>query len=151
MSHDIGAALQLYDVAYDTVVARGFEREIAWQRSLTFQNFSETDLLREAAWVILTSGFRTSIVNRIFSYISLCFCDWESSPAILASALQCRMTALAALNYPAKIDAILAVADTVSTVGFGELKQRILENPINELQRFPFIGGVTSFHLAKNL
>jgi hypothetical protein len=35
--------------------------------------------------------------------------------------------------------------------GFGPLRAKLSEDPITELQAFPFIGPTTSWHLAKNL
>ena len=125
--------------------------EIAWQRAASPDRFTETDLLREAAWVILCSGFREAVVRRAFGYISLCFCDWESASAIVEAASACMLAARSAFNNPQKLAAIVQVARCVNTETFAALKRRILEQPVAELRRFPFIGDVTVWHLAKNL
>jgi hypothetical protein len=66
-------------------------------------------------------------------------------------AATCRSTALARFNNPRKIDAIIAVAGDIHSMGFGRMRQQMILDPLNTLRRFPFIGPVTSIHLAKNL
>ncbi len=144
-------ALDFYRDAHEYVTSGGFGGEVAWQESMCFEAFTESDLLREAAWVILCTGYKESILRRKFNYLSLCFCDWESGIAITSREAQCRSTALAGFNNPRKIDAILQIARSVSTQGFPTLKSAIVTNPICRLQDFPYIGPVTAWHLAKNL
>jgi hypothetical protein len=151
MSTDLSAALQFYVEAWRFAHESGFSAELEWQKSLDFAGFSESDLLRETAWVVLCSGFREKIVREVFDYISLCFCDWESSEAILQTSEACRLAAFSAFQNKKKIDALIKIAGLVHQVGFEYWKQRILQDPITALQAFPFIGGVTAFHLAKNL
>lgn len=50
-------ALSLYKTAHEEVLA-GFANEITWQRQRAGYQFTERDLLRETAWVILCSGFQ---------------------------------------------------------------------------------------------
>lgn len=125
--------------------------EVAWQRAVSPSRFTETDLLREAAWVILCSGFREAVVRRAFGHISLCFYDWESAGAIVEATPACVLAARSAFNNPQKLTAIVQVARRINAETFPALKRRILEQPAAELRRFPFIGDVTAWHLAKNL
>ena len=143
--------VDFYKIAKQKLMGSNFAEEIAWQHRLDFRHFTETDLLREAAWVILCSGFRESVVRQAFSFISLCFCDWQSSAVICECAEQCRATAFAGFKNPKKIDAIIQTAKLVDRHGFTQFKSNILEDPIQALQVFPFIGPITAFHLAKNL
>ena len=140
-----------YEQAKHVVVSLGFQNELEWQHSLQAHCFSESDLLRESAWVILCSGFRETIVRRMFDHISLCFCDWESARTICELRHQCRSCALSRFSNMKKIDAILRTAEYVDGIGFEQFKARILTSPIAALQVLPFIGPVTAFHLAKNL
>jgi hypothetical protein len=138
-------------------LARGYSRsarlaaEVDWQRSADFAIFSETDLLRETAWVILCSGFREAIVRRIFNHVSLSFVDWESAEIILENRDLCVRAAMGSIANSMKLNAIVACAERIATNGFEPLKRAVLLDPIPELQRFPFIGPVTVWHLAKNL
>src|SRR5713226_5541406 len=151
MSGNLELALRTFAKAREHVAYTNRLWEVEWQRTRRASQFTETDLLREAAWVILCSGFREAIVRRRFDYISLSFCDWETAGSIVKSAGACRASALASLGNAKKMDAIVGVAERIYRVGFVRLKQRILSEPINELRKFPFIGPVTSWHLAKNL
>jgi hypothetical protein len=127
------------------------QAEIEWQRNAHFESFCETQLLREAAWVILCSGFREGIVRRIFNHISLCFFDWEDASSIVKNREICVRAARASLNYDLKLQAIVSCAEVIATEGFEPFKRCVLRDPVGELQRLPFIGPITVFHLAKNL
>jgi hypothetical protein len=145
------AAVAFYAAAKIHLGESIFESEIQWQASRTLDKFTEQDLLREAAWVILCSGFRESVIRNSFSFISLCFCEWESAAVISASSELCRATALAAFRNERKIDAIVRTALYINAVGFEGYKKEILEDPLLALRRLPYIGEVTAYHLAKNL
>ena len=142
---------EAYFRAKAKVLSAGYADEVSWQLSRQTKAIDETDLLRESAWVILSSGFRESIVKKIFTYISLCFYDWESAGVITQNRDMCRATALSAINHVGKIDGIIRVAEIIDKTGFNVLKQRIITDPICELMRFPYVGKITAYHLAKNL
>ena len=144
-------ALNVFRVAEREVVAAGYAWEAKWQRTRAFSTFSESELLREAAWVILCSGFREASVRRWFDYISLCFCDWHSALEIAQHRNACVQTALSAFRHEKKINAIAHVAEIICEQGFNQLRCTIQKQPIPELQRLPYVGPVTSWHLAKNL
>ena len=141
----------MYYQMKNNVIDSGFEREIEWQSLRSPDDFSESDLLREIAWVILCSGFNEAVIRKKFSYISLCFCDWESAEEIFLNSENCKATALRTFNNESKIDAIIKVAGTVLCAGFDDIKGKIIEEPISTLIDFPYIGKVTALHLAKNL
>jgi hypothetical protein len=151
LTGDLEHALQIFSEATAYVNAKGLRAEVDWQRRADFLRSAETDLLREAAWVILCTGFRESVVRRVFDHVSLCFCDWESASAIVQAFPTCRDAALASFHNRAKLDAIVEVARRVDRIGFGEIKRAVSRDPINELQQFAYIGSVTAWHLAKNL
>jgi hypothetical protein len=149
---DTRAALLLFKRAFEYIeCSENGREELEWQRNANWNSFTETDLLREAAWVVLCSGFRESIVRRVFDHISLCFCDWESADAIVKAAPFCKIAAHASFKNRAKLDAIVGIADDVHSAGFSEFKLAVLKSPIETLQKLPFIGPITSWHLAKNL
>jgi hypothetical protein len=129
----------------------GLDREVEWQRRVTFHEFGEPDLLRQSAWVVLCSGFRVSVVEQIFDHVSLCFCDWESADAIVSAFPACRDAALASFGHRRKLDAIVEIARRIRRSSFTRMKRDILCDPIGELQKLPYIGGITAAHLAKNL
>ena len=151
MAPNFSAARSVYRLAENYVTKSGFRGEIDWQRNTAAENVSESDFLREIAWVILCSGFRERTIRRMFDYLSLCFCDWESAKSIVESDPSCRIAARVLFNHNIKLSAITNAAYRVNRIGFPQLKQAILNDPIHELQRFQYIGPVTVLHLAKNL
>jgi len=144
-------AQQIFDRARQYISAAGLDSEVNWHRGLDFRSFSEPQLLSELAWVILCSGFRESTVRRSFDHISLCYFDWESSGLIRAHGDLCVRAAMSSFRNEAKLRAIVQCADMIDSAGFERLKLLILRDPIAELQKFPFIGPITVWHLAKNV
>ena len=144
-------ALDTFKRAEAYVMSLGFRTEIDFQQSRHVEQTSESDFLSESAWVVLCSGFRERIVRKMFSHLSLCFCDWESASAILKREHLCRSTALELFAYPAKIDAILSIARTVAARGYQNYQEWFRSDPTVRLQELPFIGPITACHLAKNL
>ena len=142
---------EMYGDFREFVVRSGYEGELDWQGSLEFEAITEVDFLRETAWVVLSAGFKESIVRSIFPALSEAFLDWGSAREIVEAKALCRQEALAVFASTAKIDAIIAIAQTVDRVGFGVVKAHIRDGQTEYLQQFPFIGPVTRFHLGKNL
>jgi hypothetical protein len=138
-------------LAKTEIVCAGYADEIDWQQSVRFEEVTESDLLRENAWVVLSCGMRESIVRARFPKVAACFHDWESADRVLADMPQCRERALRYFHHPAKIDAIITCAQWIVMEGFARAKEAIYRNPLVALQWLPFIGPVTVYHLAKNL
>ena len=148
---ELVTVLDLYQTAQNEVRAAGYDWEIEWQRSREFSTISESEFLREAAWVILCSGFKEAYVQKRFGYISLCFCDWESAHEIMRNRRACVATAMSHFRNERKLNAIAKIADILCEEGFLSFRRQLQEDPIKRLQELPFIGPVTSWHLAKNL
>lgn len=151
MKGDISEALRIYAQARRYVSQAGLDSEVTWQRSLEWEAFGESDLLRQCAWVILCGGFKEAVIRRLFDHISLCFCDWESAHEIAGSAEGCTAAALRVFRNKSKVHAIVEMAKRVETETFDRIKHAIHLDPIGELQKFSYIGPVTAVHLAKNL
>lgn len=151
MRANLTVAINFFSKALSYVEQAGLSDEIVWQREADFAEFTESELLREHAWVALCSGFRESAVRRVFDHVSLCFCDWESAEAIVSAGEICCTTAAFSFANRLKLRGILSTARLINNIGFEEFKQSVLADPINQLQVLPFIGPVTSWHLAKNL
>jgi len=133
------------------VIAAGFAQEVDWQARRAFSQLDETTFLQEAAWVILCSGFRESVVRRSFAPVSRAFRHWRTAVSITAHEEQCRANALLAYNHSGKIDAICAVARRVAHNGFTVVRQAIDAGGVEYLRTLPYIGQVTAYHLAKNI
>jgi hypothetical protein len=146
------AALALaYVKAKQVVLAAGFGWEIVWQRNRAAAGFSEPDLLREAAWVILSAGMRESVIRSKFPAISKSFLHWRAAADIVHSTENCFHSALQHFRHKSKIRAICNVAELVNKKGFNAVAEEVQTDPFTALQQFPFIGPITTYHLAKNL
>jgi len=148
---DLAGAVRVLSLARDYIHRAGLQSEVEWQRSTAIAGFTESEFLRESAWVILCSGFRESVVRRVFDYISLCFCDWESATAIAEAKSLCINSASRSFRNETKLTAILTIAQMVHRNGFTAVKAAVLADPIKELAKLPHIGPITVWHLAKNL
>jgi len=145
------ALIQHYREAKSWVQCSPYVHEIAWQESLHGFDISESHFLREYAWVVLNSGFREKVIRRYFDYISLCFCDWESAEIIELNEHVCIATVLPVFRNRRKLEAIVATARLLNRSGFEWLKASLEKDAISTLSSLPFVGAITSWHLAKNL
>jgi hypothetical protein len=148
---DSAALARAYLQAKRSVLAAGFGWEIVWQRSRRIVALSESALLREAAWVILSAGMREAVIRLKFPAVSESFLRWRSAAEIAGSAESCFREAMQHFGHGLKIKAICTVASMVNQKGFDAIMEEVRIDPIPALQQFPFIGPITSFHLAKNL
>ena len=133
------------------VIAKGYAREIKKYTEIHPDRIPEEIFLYEAAWVILSSWFREAVVRKMIKDISAAFLDWSSAAKICSNRDSCREKALAVFGNRKKIDAILKVAEIVATEGYEVVRRRIKEEKISYLKTLPYIGKITSFHLARNL
>lgn len=141
----------MYESFRETVVRSGFGPELHWQAGVDLDVTTETHFLREAAWVVLTTGFNERVIRHRFRQISEAFFDWSSAQRVSEAKCTCRPRALAVFSNRAKIDAIIEIAEIVAEAGFPRVKNRIRSEGVRFLQELPYIGPVTSFHLAKNI
>jgi hypothetical protein len=133
------------------VVEAGFVDEIDWQEEQPNAAVSETQLLSEAAWVILNSGMRESVVRGLFPRISRAFLEFESVSLVLQDASACRRRARRVFNHPRKIDAILEFARQTEEMGAAALVARLRYEGVEFLCALPYFGPATSRHLGKIL
>lgn len=141
----------LYLVLKERVVDAGYGDEVDWHAELEFESTTEEEFLREAAWVVLTSGFRESIVRDCFGGVSAAFLDWRSASRIAACRDRCEGRALKVFGNTRKIRAIGSIVGQVAEDGYEKVKNGVRRGGVTYLRRFPFIGPVTSYHLAKNI
>lgn len=151
MTHRQRIIGDIYIKIKEAVISEGFATEIDWQNDIQFSQITECDLLREAAWVVLSSGMRESIIREKFSAISAAFYCWESAGKIVRYSEQCRVNALAIFHHCKKIDAIITIAKRISAEEFETFKMYIQRDRIDFIQTLPFMGPATAYHLAKNI
>lgn len=137
--------------AKQCVIQSGYSDEILWQESTNFNLIDEKTFLKEAAWVILNSGMRESLIRKLFSRISACFFKWESAERITKKKDYCIAKALSIFNNVGKIRAIATLAEDVYRKGIDRVKLEIRETGIDRIMCYPFMGKATSYHFAKNI
>ena len=151
MSSAIKPIAARYLDAKEYLLACGYAPEIDWQDELDVDLMTETSFLREAAWVVLSAGMAERVVRSVFPYVTASFCDWSRASSIVNNSDQCRKSALRVFRHEGKVDAILEIARRVDVLGFTEVYARVIQGGPEFLATFPYIGEVTSLHLAKNL
>lgn len=137
--------------AKEAVIQAGFSPEIDWQDQVKFSQVTESDFLRESAWVVLSSGMRESVIRSKFPSVTEAFYSWASAQRIVSNADRCRQRALSVFGHRAKIEAIVTIARRIDGDGFKSVCSRIREEGTDYIRSLPFMGPATSFHLAKNL
>ena len=141
----------LYVDARRKVIDAGYGWEIEWQASRDVRKISESQFLREAAWVVLSTGFRESVVRRYFRAISDAFLDWTDAKAISREVDACQERAMEVFGNRQKIRAIAEIVTRVAEVGMDGVRERIQAEGVRYLQEFPYVGPITAYHLAKNI
>ena len=151
MTQQLEQLVDRYVEAKEVIIGEGFESELDWQQELDFSHSQESDFLREAAWVILSSGMREATIRMKFPEITTAFLGFNNAADIVERASTCRIDAMKLFRHPGKIDAIISMAYRVVIDGFDSIKNSINRYGVKFLQSFDFIGPATSYHLAKNL
>jgi hypothetical protein len=139
-----------YLIAKRVVVDGGFAHEIAWQAAAGPARLTAAAFVREAAWVVLSSGMRESIVRALFGRLAQALHDFEPS-AMSADRQGTRAAAVTVFGHEGKINAILDIAITADRLGEDGLREAMHSDPKSFLCSLPYVGPVTWRHLAKNL
>jgi len=148
---DLDRLVGFYLLAKSVVLGEGFRDEVEWQDRLQFCEVGESHFLREAAWVVLSSGMRETVIRRKFAAFSIAFYDWSSARRISKHAQLCKKNASRVFAHVGKIDSIIEIARLIDSQGFEAFKGRVGTEGVAFLRSLPFIGPTTSFHLAKNI
>lgn len=143
--------LRSYLLAEQFVLSRGYVDEICWQERNSMDDLTESRFLSECAWVILSGGMSYSVVNSLFDRFSECFLNWSSASSIVLHSSKCFNSAFRIFGNPKKLYAILEIAEIVNEEGFNKVLQNIERYQVEYLQKLPFVGPITSYHLAKNI
>ena len=140
-----------YVEAKEIVINEGYADELDWQLEVDLKNNTESDFLREAAWVVLSSGMRESIVRSKFADISSAFLNFESSEKIIEQVEQCKKNAYKCFKHTGKINAIVSIVFRVFFDGYDSIQKSVGFYGVDFLKSLDYIGPATSFHLAKNI
>jgi hypothetical protein len=142
--------VQSYLTAKRVVVDGGFAHEIARQAAAGLVTLTPAAFVREAAWVVLSSGMRESVVRALFGRLASALREFD--PAVLsAERPAARAAALTVFRHEGKVNAILNIAVTADHLGEDGLREALRADPRQFLGSLPYVGPVTWRHLAKNL
>lgn len=133
------------------ITNRGYSDEIDWQDNLYLENIFESTFLREAAWVVLSSGMRETVIRKVFPIVSSAFFNWESASIIVENKDYCLSAALNSFGHLGKIKALVHISEMVNEIGFGTVLSRIKKDKLDFIQTFPFMGPATAYHFGKNI
>jgi hypothetical protein len=148
---DLRQIAKAYYVAKQALLRQGYAEELDWQCSLSIGDLKEQEFLREAAWVILSSGMSETVIRSKFDDISRAFFDWTSAKVIATNARDCKERAFCHFGHSSKLDAIVDIACHVENAGFAAVVERVIDRGVDYLRQFAFLGPATSYHLAKNI
>lgn len=140
-----------YMGAKEFIIDAGFGGEVDWQSEVRFDWVTEADFLRETAWVVLATGFREENVRQRFGAVSEAFFGWCDARRICRCRENCQERALAGFGNRRKIEAIGEIACRVAARGIEYIKDEVRSRGVEYLQELPYLGPVTSWHLAKNI
>jgi hypothetical protein len=141
----------LYRGARRLTVLAGDGQNVAYFSGLTPDLLLERDFLREVTFAIFCSGFREATLQRKWPALRRAFDDWDSPEAILHSRDLVRAQALDVFNSERKVDAALTAVEMVAADGWDQIQDLLAQAGPHYLTRFPMIGPVTCYHVARNL
>lgn len=122
-----------FELILETIISLGYSHEVEWARNVKPCTNANVFLM-EYVWVVLNSGMKNQIARKIYDRITKAWGNGEET--------------WTAFGHKGKVKAI----DTVRN-NYPEYFQNYLDagDKIEFLKSLPFIGGITCFHLAKNL
>lgn len=133
------------------VLDAGFAYEVDWQEDLRLSDVTESKFLEEHAWVVFSSGFREAVLREKFPDLRLAFAEFASGGNIWSDRIRCQREALRIFNHPGKVRAVLECSRLVYECGFEVVRSQVMRFGVEFLQELPYLGPVTSLHLAKNI
>jgi hypothetical protein len=133
------------------LIELGYADELDWQESINLADANETDILREGAWAILSCGLSERAVRSVFPRLASVFDDWRRPSEIARSRSKRIRSAQRWFNHPAKLNAIVNLADFVAEQGAKRFIELLDCEPDQVNTRVPFLGPVSTRHLKKSL
>jgi len=125
--------VEQYRGLYRKVSKAGYWCEIQWARSLGPCRKARV-FAYEAIWVIISSGMKNQVARKIEEKVY--------------DAINCGQAIKCAFRHKGKAEAIQYIVDNHERL-FAEYLAA--EDKLAYLESLPWIGGITKYHLAKNL
>jgi hypothetical protein len=142
---ELAALVDGYMRARRCIIAAGYEDDLKWAESLQRIKPDARYVMLEGAWVILNSGFRFTVAQKLWPALRAAFHDFD--PARVDES--CLPAALKVLKHEGKLRAMVALASWLRSEGHERLVELADDPP--RLTVIPFIGDVTCWHFAKVL
>lgn len=155
----------IYELYLDACewVAENFFSDIVWVEKVLSPEYTKSItpelFLSNYAYVVLCSGFRNKTGEAAWLRMNEDTGGWHLDNFCNKSVGIVKALFLSYFNNESKVSAICGVGawlykDGIRVVPFAHFKNLmndLNESTIHTLQRFPFIGPVTQYHLARNL
>lgn len=128
-----------------------FVDEIAWANSIsprTFKYLKLKHFLSEYCWVVYASGFKVSILEKIYPNLQAAFKDFDIEAINRMRSIQ---PVLDVFNNERKASNFLDGTKQIAKQGFTDYKRQLKEEGMDLLEKLPGIGPITKYHLAKNI
>ena len=122
-----------------------------------FEEITPEFFFSEYCWVVYTSGFNAKIVSKLFPALQEIYAPLVGVFKTFRSDVntnEIETKALGIINNKRKVKSIISVAvnsgKEINQLGWLKYKETKLNSP-DKLQKLPFIGPITCYHLARNI
>jgi len=110
---------------------------------------TKEEFYREYAYVVYNSGFRNAIVEAKWPRLLSAYNGFQIV-YVSEHPVQVYSDAMQIISHKGKTRAIIDAARTIRDLDWPNFKKEV-NNDFMTLKRFPFIGDVTVYHLARNM
>jgi hypothetical protein len=117
--------------------------------AVSLADLTEQMILREGAWVILSVGFRATVVQKVFPALTDAFMGWSSATEIISNAGRCCQAATLVFRNRPKVMAVVALADRLACRGKAWFAENMCDG--RAVLGLPMFGAVTTAHFQMNL
>lgn len=142
---------RIYNHAKEKVILAGFIDDITWQAARDLDKTSCTDFLCNLSHVILNSGMRGEIIDRVWPGVYNAFFEFDENSLRQIPLDYCFKAAFVHFKNEKKLKAIISGIQIVQSESWETIRYEIKMYGVDYLERFPFIGPITKYHLAKNI
>lgn len=149
---NLGLGSKEYFKQAKTFVETFYGDEIRRISSTKFDEVTPEFFFNECVWVIHATGFSAKAVGKFFPRLTEAYGTWQQASTRSFDRTWDKVKSVC--NNKPKAKAVCGIAKIigsgVSTHGWEKFRQKELSAP-EFLQKLPFIGSVTCYHLARNI
>lgn len=130
-------------------VKRARPDELHWARGIkSFGTMTLKDFLSNYCWVVYTSGFKVSVIEKKFAEIERAFKGFDVEKI---SRIRSLGPVFRVFRHQKKAASFLKGAMLIRKEGFPKFKERVMKQGVKALEELPGIGRITKKHLARNI